>query len=82
MSIRFWESAFTDEVVPTLHVVSSKTPTARSVERKRGSMKRPLIHACVENSVANPDRKDNNSTVWERLTPEEKRLVNKLKDSL
>lgn len=45
-------------------------------------MKRPLIHACVENSVANPDRKDNNSTVWERLTPEEKRLVNKLKDSL
>lgn len=45
-------------------------------------MKRPLFHASVENSVANPDRKDNNSTVWERLTPEEKRLVNKLKDAL
>lgn len=36
----------------------------------------------VENSVENPDRKDNNSTIWERLSPEQKREVNKLRDSL
>lgn len=36
----------------------------------------------VENSVVNPERKDNNSTVWERLTPEQKRAVNKFKDGL
>jgi hypothetical protein len=45
-------------------------------------VKRPLKHGSVENSVINPDRKDNNSTIWERLTPEEKRIVNKLRDSL
>lgn len=45
-------------------------------------MRRPLRHASVENSVENPDRKENNSTIWERLSPEEKRAVNKFKDGL
>lgn len=80
--MRFWESAFTVCPASTIVAASLKTPTARSVERKRGSVKRPLFHASVVNSVENPDRKDNNSTIWERLTPEEKRLVNKLKDAL
>lgn len=83
MPIRFWESAFTVDPVPTTVLAAySKTPTARSVERKRGYVKRPLFHPSVENSVANPERRDNDSTIWERLTAEEKRLVNKLKDKL
>jgi hypothetical protein len=45
-------------------------------------VKRPLRHGSVENSVPNPERKDNNSTIWERLSPEDKRAINKLKDAL
>ena len=35
-----------------------------------------------ENSLPNENAQDNNSTIWERLSPEAKREVNKLRDKL
>lgn len=34
-----------------------------------------------DNSVPNENAKENNSTIWERLSPEAKREVNKLRDN-
>lgn len=36
---------------------------------------------CIDNSVVNDQRKENNSTIWELLSPEQKRAINKLRDA-